>query len=189
MTTIPLVNQPTKNTAMGVFENNGQNDIFQIVGPDGGVQVHMGPDGTLDPPVYPVKAVVHVSSAQLLALKTTPVTVLPAPGPGLFILPEQFCVQYKAGSTPYTIGGAEQYFYVAYGGALPGNADDSVALIPDAGFLDQATDQLIMFSAFQSVSVPQSEATNQPLLLTINDTLTLGNGTVVLTFWYRILAS
>lgn len=61
----------------------------------------------------PATAVINISSAQLLALSTTPVTLVPAPGPGKFILPLSYVLRFKPGTIAYanTKGASYQIFW------------------------------------------------------------------------------
>jgi hypothetical protein len=192
----PLITTPTAETTIGKFQTalagsrglpNGQ-DIFQILDLSGQVVVHMNSDGVLDPPICPQIGYFTITSAQLLALHTTQVILVPAQGPNLVVLPQQFTAIYEAGSTPYTVTGTDRFMYVGYP-TQTFDANHAPIAIPDATFVDQASSQLYISSAFQSNPIPLSEATNQPLVLTINDTLTLGNGIVKLVISYTVAST
>jgi hypothetical protein len=184
---LPLISQPSKNTAIGVFENNGKSDIFQIVGPDGALQVHMNHDGSIDPPIYPQIISAHVTSAQLLALNTTFVPIIPAPGPGLRILPQQFSVIYNFGGTPYTVTGGDNNFFAIWQGQTD-SMNTALGAVPDVGFLDQAVSQIFITAAGAIVATPLVQSNNKAVGLLSNDIYTLGNGTLDITMSYVISA-
>lgn len=92
-----------------------------------------------------------VTSAQLLAMFATPVSVIPSPGAGLAIVLESGTIHKPAGT--------------AYGGIAVGEdltfkytdqAGLEVAQIETTGFLDQATAQTRTFKTFGAASLISS---------------------------------
>ena len=161
---LPLISHPTKYTSIGVFENNGANDVFQIVGPDGAVQVHMNNDGTIDPPLYLQTQFVTITSAQLLALHTTPVILIPAPvASGLFIIiPQYYTVIYNAGSTPYSGTTSNGLFEFGWGDTTTDINTNMVGAVSDTGFVDQATSQILLSgSGTSGPGLPLSSVVNK----------------------------
>ena len=188
---LPLISHPTKYTSIGVFENNGANDVFQIVGPDGAVQVHMNNDGTIDPPLYLQTQFVTITSAQLLALHTTPVILIPAPvASGLIISPQYYTAIYNAGSTPYSGTTSNGLFEFGWGDTTTDINTNIVGDAFDAGFVDQATSQILLSGLGTPGGLPLSSVVNKNISIYLNtDTLTLGNGTLDFVISYLIIQS
>lgn len=130
-----------------------------------------------------------VTSAQLLSLHTTPIVLVPAQGAGTVVLPTVASMIYFAGTTPYTITGSDGILYVNWNA---NNLYESCTGLEDAGFLDQTTSQFQSVSAYtytvstETTPIPLSVVENQPLTLSIADTLTLGNGTVQVNILYKV---
>lgn len=59
------------------------------------------------------RAAVTVSSAELLTLGSSPVTIIPAPGANKYIVVHKICASYNYGTTAYNFANTESaYFYV-----------------------------------------------------------------------------
>lgn len=123
-----------------------------------------------------------LTAADLLALQTTPITLLPAPGAGKRYAPFALFAYYTFGTLPYTLNGAT--FILVYIGTTP------LVYSPLVGTLDQVTNRI---SAGPIETTPQTAvgATNVPLQVTHNGPaqLTLGDGTLLLVLYYAIEAS
>ena len=83
-------------------------------------------------------AVVKITSAQLLALHATPISIIPAPGVGFFNKVNSWSVRHNAGVAYAGIAGGED-LALKYTDASGVNA---AAVIETTGFLDQATAQI-----------------------------------------------
>ena len=131
---------------------------------------------------------VNVSSAQILALNTSPVLLVSAPGAGKLLVLRQVVLNYVAGGTGYTgAGGNLQLFY--------GTASGSVTVInnttmPDT-FLNGTSNQVVASNGFiPSVSSQIGSAINKAISLNDNNgNPTLGNGTMVVTVWYNTITA
>lgn len=130
-----------------------------------------------------------VTSAQLLSLHTTPIVLVPAQGASTVVLPTVASIIYFAGTTPYTITGSDGNLFVNWNA---NNLYVACSGLVDTGFLDQTTSQFQSISAFtdtvssENPPIPLSVVENQPLTLSIADTLTLGNGTMQVNILYKI---
>lgn len=128
-------------------------------------------------------ASVTLSSAQVLAIFTTPITVVAAPGAGLMVLPTAALFNYTFVSTAYTDGGGSLFLY--YGSNAGTAATSSMAT---SGFWT-----LTHSAATQSTIINHSNAAvtalaNQPLVLQQNTANpTLGNGTLTVTVAYAVV--
>jgi hypothetical protein len=75
--------------------NNAQGGTVGLIGSDANDQV-----------VFPLQTSIAITSAQILALNTTPVQLIPAPGAGFAIALEALVLEMTRTSTQYTGGGA-----------------------------------------------------------------------------------
>jgi hypothetical protein len=125
-----------------------------------------------------------VTSAQLKALFTTPVQLLPAPGSGLAYEVIALTSHYRYGTTAYTVGSFGGVRLIFNGGST-GNYYWFVCAA--TGFVDQTSDQFQQGFANSSGQAAAIQV-NQPLLLA-GDTAnpTLGDGTLTLTVDYKII--
>ena len=191
--TIPSVTQPTPFTTIGRYDSplagaTGQNtgqDIFQVFDTRGQIVTHMNSNGSIDPPLFPQNVITPISSAQLLALQTTPAVVLVSPGANVILIPQVVTLVYFYGGTAYTITGGDTFLYIGWG-SNP-TTDYACNDFFDTGFLDQTSSQL-QADAVISGNVPLTSALGQPITLGIKDSLTLGNGTMSVTMSYQVLA-
>jgi hypothetical protein len=126
---------------------------------------------------------VTVSSAELLALRATPKTLVPAPGAGKLIEFVSATLLADNG-TAYVVGTND--LAIRYAGA----AGDIISQTVDtAGFLDQVVDimDLVLPIATDS-KTPKADCENQPLVLhnTGAGELTTGTGVLRVKISYRI---
>lgn len=125
-------------------------------------------------------ATVTLTSTQVLAIFTTAVTVVPAPGSGLALVPLNAFFNYHYGGTAYTDGGGNL--------ALFGNGTGNYTSFATAGFWDQSASKvkaIPSLTATSSIGLPAIESA-----LTVQQTAanpTLGNGTVTVTVAYIVV--
>jgi hypothetical protein len=133
---------------------------------------------------------ITLSSAQILALQTTPVTLIPAPGvTGFFLNIDKIVMRLLAGSAAYTdVGGAVSFSV---------GANLTVALASNAIFLVTTSpnrrQQIIDFAAAAAGTGVTSTAGNPPTednaALTISkatNQFAAGNGTMHITVYYTV---
>ena len=187
MLTIPLISPPTSESCAGRFQNPGNLDVFQFLNAQGGVQMHINANGLIDPPLYPQTTVGTITSAQLLALNTNPVTLLKPPVANSIIIPQNIVLVYNFGVTPYSIsqgGFASGDITVSWAPAT--SAARIILLAADLGFLDQSSSQIE--NGEPSYITILSEALGQAIVLSTTDTYTLGNGTLDYIMTYTVVA-
>lgn len=123
---------------------------------------------------------VTITSAQLLALNATPITVLPAPGAGKAYVVERV-EAYKAAGTAYAGIDAAEDIAIKYT-----NASGAVcATIETTGFLDQATAQTRTVAGVQTAMTPVANAVLVAHML--NGEITTGTSPLKLRITARII--
>jgi len=152
---------------IGTLNKEGAFTKDAIVGLQSGFQMDYRSDITL-------------TSAQLLALLGTAVTLVPAPGPGLMICPETIIMR-MIGGTQYTdVGGAVSFSVGTMTAALAAN---TIVTGPTAG---QRSQQIFAFSGTSTAANPP---TNENAALTISkatNNFAAGTGTLHITVFYTV---
>lgn len=123
---------------------------------------------------------VVLTSAQLLALLGTPVTLIAAPGPGLMLCPETIIIRLLGGTQYTDVGGAVSFQVGTMATALAAN---TVFTGPTAG---QRSQQIIGFAGTSTAAAPP---TNENAALTISkatNNLAAGTGTCHITVFFSI---
>ena len=138
------------------------------------------PSASVTPGNTMQQASVTLSSAQLLAIFTTPVTIVPALGAGIVAVPVVATFNYHNGGTAYTDGGG--LLLVAWPGAQSGVS------VTTAGFWDQTQSTFADGSANRA-AIPIATVANQAIVARQSvANPTLGNGTVAITVSYVTMA-
>jgi len=128
-------------------------------------------------------AEIEISSAEILALYTTPKTLVAAPGAGKLLEFISLLLAYDYGTVVYTIGTATN-LQVKYTDAAGAAVSTTQAV---TGMLDQATDQLRALDKLEASVTP---VVNAALVLTLAvANVTLGNGTIHTKVAYRVHAT
>ena len=127
------------------------------------------------------RAVISLTSAQLLALETTAIQVVPAPGINFTILPVFAAIYFTGGSVAYTNAGGAVQFQV-------GSRAQSLA----EGFITtespNTTVQYCTLASATSTAANPPTDINAPLnIAKITNNYAAGNGTAVVEVWYRIM--
>ena len=133
-----------------------------------------------------VDTTITVSSAQLLALFTTPRVIVAAPAAGSYIQVKTFVMFYDYGGTAYAnVGNNIQIRYASSSGYQIG------ANLFASGFLNQTSDQIyegnLVGSIFQQAAT--SIVGQQLVLWYATSNLTTGNGVVRVVISYNIVPS
>jgi hypothetical protein len=160
----PVLNPATWNTLIG-----GQGGPSYATGPQGSVGLQV--------------ADITLSSAQILALLATPVTIVPAPGlAGWTISPTQFILRLLGGSAAYTdVGGAVSFSIGSASQALASNAIFLVTVTPN-----RAIQRFAGFTATDTAGNPPTDD-NAPLTISkITNNFAAGTGTMHITVYYTV---
>ena len=124
---------------------------------------------------------IDVTSAELLALFTTPKEIVAAPDSGFMLEFVSATVIYKAGGVAYTIGSATN-LAVKY---TDGSGTTVSATQAVTGMIDQSTNQIRMIPGVATAFTP---ATAAKLVLTLaGANPSAGTGTLTVKVFYRVL--
>lgn len=125
-----------------------------------------------------------LSGAQILALYTTPITLVAAPAAGKALVFEGAVLFYDFGTAAYTVGTASS-LSVKYTGA----AGLALGGTSPTGFLDQATNQLRYVRPYTAASAESGlTPVTAPLVLhQLTANMTAGDGTLAARVFYRVV--
>jgi hypothetical protein len=123
-------------------------------------------------------AQVTLTAAEIIAMGTTPVSVLPAPGAGQVIIPVAFHLQTKPGGTAFTGGGVVSFEY--HGTSIVPHASSIAAAVVTSA---TASNNLLPVDA-AAIQPPTNTGID---ILNATAPFAAGNGTIVVTIWYRVL--
>lgn len=137
---------------------------------------------------------VQLSSAELLSLSGggTSLPIVPAPGPGYFLVPAFWSANYVYGTMPYLFGDDSQDALLLN---FPSGSTTNIAM-PVMGFLDQTQSELFtnaatgIFAGF-GINAPSAVGLNAPLELSLAGdvpTISGGDGSLDIEVWYSISA-
>jgi len=124
---------------------------------------------------------IFLTSAQILALQTTAVTLIPAPGVGLMIVPETIILRTQGVTAAYTDAGGAVSFNV--GTMTAALAANTIITGPTNG---QRSQQVFDFAGTSTAANPP---TNENAAMTISkatNNFAAGSGTVHITVFYSI---
>lgn len=129
----------------------------------------------------PIRVDINLTSAQILALQTTAVTLVAAPGAGLMIVPLYILIRVSGVTAAYTdVGGAVSFSIGTMSTALAAN---TIFTGPTNGQRSQQT------IAFAGTSTAANPPTNENAALTISkatNNFAAGSGTAHITVYYTV---
>jgi hypothetical protein len=167
--------------------SNVATNTDQINFADGTVQTTAAVTPPTPPAPVLLQATVSLTSAQLLALSTTPITVIPAPGAGFYLWPQYYVMEYTFGGTAYTGTGNCS---LIFGPPPVVNPTNLITL-----YNWTAATSGIIHAAFSCAFIglcgegltPVTTINNAAVVFTAPNALTLGNGTLKITVNYSVL--
>lgn len=125
------------------------------------------------------KTQTSVSSAEILALHTTPKTLVAAKGAGKILLPLYALLQYTHVTTAYSDIIGSDNFLISVAGGSSGVAVETV------GFVDQTSSSIRFTQMGAPLGVSNIEViANAAIELSLNGAITTGDGTLVVDMWY-----
>ena len=146
---------------------------------DGSGLTNVG-SSALNPLVQQVKQVT-LTAAQLMAMKATPVSIIPAPGAGKLIIIDAIAFQFKNGATQFTGGGAVSFVY--HGTAITPHTGTIAAAVVNAAAAD-----VQYLGPNTSAAIDLQTAINTGLDITnATAAFAVGNGTAIVTVWYSVV--
>jgi hypothetical protein len=126
---------------------------------------------------------VTLTSAQLLALYATPISILSAPGANLMYVIQSISVQYRYLTTAYTLNSATELIF----GYTSAPATYPIAQSAVTGLVDQ-THSVITQAALTNSNNASADVINEALYVTNNTAnLSLGVGTMTLVISYAVV--
>ena len=131
----------------------------------------------------------NLTAAQIASLVESPVTVVPAPGSGFYIIVHNFVFEYVFNTTPYIVSAQDQ---LVLGTVNQINNEGSYQVaIPETGFIDQSSSQVLGFGGISlnyttGLSLAVSDADNQPLVVSATADPASGDGTITVTVFYTV---
>ena len=125
-----------------------------------------------------------LTSAQLLALNATPITIIPAPPAGQVVLVRGCLAYYFYGGTAYTIG-----TNAGIGLKYTNGSGQQVLKLATTGFVDQAADKLEFATADATQNGYLVVAAAPIVAQALTAELTNGNGTVKLTVLFNVVSN
>src|ERR1035438_10544916 len=166
--------------------SNVATNTDQINFSDGTVQTTAATPSTPSPILV---ATVTLTAAQLLALSSTPVQIIPAPGVGNYLFPQYYTMSYHFGGTAFSSPAHTNDCYFTLG-SPPATTSNEVMVYAWAAVTSgiiEATQSVVFFGICGEGLIPSTVANNAPLMFSAPNALTLGNGVLVITVHYAVL--
>jgi len=125
---------------------------------------------------YPTHATVTLSSANILDLHNTPITLVAAPGAGKWLLVHRVGSYFEYGTVAYA--GVDPVVYIEY----DGTTTSTVPILADR--TADHTEAPVITSAFTTAAA--TDRVNKALTAIAFDAITDGDGTLTVTVWYTV---
>ena len=131
---------------------------------------------------------VTLTSAQLLALSTTPVTLVPAPPAGFYIFPTYYTMQYHFGGTAYTgSSGSCSFIYGPPPVVTPTNLIAQYLWTAATSGIIHAAASCTFIGICGEGLTPYTTVNGAAVVFTAPTAVIGGNGTLTITLNYSIL--
>jgi hypothetical protein len=130
---------------------------------------------------------VTLTSAQLLALSTTPVTLVPAPPAGFYIFPTYYTMQYHFGGSAYAGTGSCDFIYGPPPVVNPTNLLATYNWTAATSGIVKAAASCTFIGIFGEGLTPYTTVGGAAVVFTAPTAITGGNGTLTITINYSIL--
>ncbi len=137
--------------------------------------------GQYTPPPPHVAVTGSITSAQILALNSTPVQVVAAPGAGNAIIVDQFTAELVYNSVAYT---NSSQFYLGYGTSNGGFASSPACPL----YFITASANEICIGAPNSTATAAANVANKALSLMNTGANATGNSPITYWIWYHVLS-
>ncbi len=150
-----------------------------------------GPAGPTGPAGSGLSVTVTLTAAQLLALNTTPILLVAAPGAGKFIFPQSFVIELIFGTVAYSTPLSTNNAFINWVGQGINSTNAPIA-IPGWGVFIKSAFSALLFGSVgnaAATAITTASAINQGLQFGIPNALTLGNGTMKVTLNYSIITA
>lgn len=128
----------------------------------------------------PLRADIFLTSAQILALQTGAITLIPAPGPNLMIIPLSILIRLIGGTAYTDAGGAVSFSVGTMATALAAN---TIFTGPAAG---QRSQQVIDFAGTSTAANPPTNENAALTISKITNNFAAGTGTCHITVYYSV---
>lgn len=134
--------------------------------------------------VFGASTVVTVTAAQVLALNATPITIVPAQGAGIAIIPRKWAVRHATG-TAYAGIAAGEDLTLKY---TNGSGAQCAGAIETTGFLDQTTAQVRyagMIAAAAGTPADVTPVANAAVVIhLLTGEITTGDFPIIVKVWW-----
>ncbi len=122
-------------------------------------------------------AEVTLTTAQLLALNTTPIDLVAAPGAGKYVIVDEVAGFNNHGGTDYAFGGPLSVRYTDESG------DEAVTAFPEVAFAEASADAVAVQHGIDAIPVANAAV----VLAADTSDPTLGDGTMTFQVKYRVV--
>lgn len=124
---------------------------------------------------------ITLTSAQILALQTTPVTLIAAPGAGLMIIPDKAIIRVVGITAAYTDAGGAVSFNI--GSMTSALAANTIFTGPTAG---QSSQQIVNFLATSTAASPPTNINAALTITKATNNFAAGSGTAHISVYYTV---
>lgn len=132
---------------------------------------------------------VTLSSAQLLALNTSPVLMVNPPGAGFCLFPLGYCLEYKFGTHAYSTPAKTNNCFFGWTGQAINSVNSPIAFTGWGTFIENTFSCLAfgIVGNAANVGITLTGAANAGIQFGVPNALTLGDGTLTVTLMYSVV--